>query len=40
MKGCVAVIMIFAGLCMIFGFWPVAIIVGGFGLLAWAASEG
>jgi hypothetical protein len=31
----VAVLMILAGIVMIFGFWPVALILGGLALLAW-----
>lgn len=32
--GCFAVILIFAGLALIFGFWPVALILGGLAILA------
>jgi hypothetical protein len=34
MKAVIATVMIFAGLALIVGFWPLALIVGGFALFA------
>ncbi len=35
MLGCIAVLLIVAGLSMIVGFWPVALILAGLALMAW-----
>ena len=37
--GIVALLMIVAGLMLIFGFWPVALILGGIALLVWITSR-
>jgi hypothetical protein len=35
----IAVLMILAGLVLLFGFWPVALILGGIALLAWYSDK-
>jgi len=37
--GCIAVLLIVAGLMMIFGFWPIALIIAGVALFLWWGSR-